>query len=131
MSYSILIFSDYDHLVGSKLTPAFEPPKEWNFLQCTGKKCYTKRKCGISSSCIPHPHILLTSIFDGISKFSKIFIHNPNYWKPPCVLNILNYNYMRFDGHSFVFLKALSILMMPGRNPHPPTIFRVKMLPAY
>ena len=82
--------------------------------------------CWIRSGWIPHPPIHLTHFFCRISKFSKIFIHNPNYWNSPRVLNILNYNYMRFDGHSFIFLKERGILMTSGRNPHPPITFRVK-----
>ena len=84
------------------------------------------RNCWIRSGWIPHPPIPLTSFFNQISKFFKLFIHNPKYWNSLHVLNILKCNYLRFDGHSFVLLKMTSISMVSGRNPHPPITFRVK-----
>ena len=53
MSYTILIFSDHDHLVGSKLIPASEPPKEWNFLQWV-KNVTQKDKLSLSMTAFLH-----------------------------------------------------------------------------
>ena len=58
-----------------------------------------------------HAHTFYT-LFCQISKFSKIFIHNPKYWNPKNILNIQENNNMRFDGHSLVKMKTVSGLKM-------------------
>ena len=50
---------------------------------------FSSNNCWIRFGWKPHPLIHLTHFFCRISKFSQIFIHNPNFWSSLHFLNIL------------------------------------------